>query len=174
MYLLANLRNAFLMTRSLLKFLNDERHRGTFKTNFRSMIKTQKIADDMSWAELTEEKARKYGDRVFLLFEGKQFTFRQMDENANRIANFLLSLGGGRGKGLAIFMGNCPQYLDIYIGSQKIGMYSIPVNTSLRGDSLLYILNHSDAELLVIDEEFLDIYNKITDRVEHIKHVIVN
>jgi crotonobetaine/carnitine-CoA ligase len=174
MYLLANLKNAFLMTRSVLKLLNDERRRGTFKTNFRSMMKTQEIADDMSWAELTEEKARKYGDRVFLLFEDKQFTFRQMDENANRIANFLLSLGGGRGKGLAIFMSNSPQYLDIYIGSQKIGMYSIPTNTSLRGDSLLYILNHSDAEFIFIDEEYLDVYNKIAGRLEKIKTVVVN
>jgi crotonobetaine/carnitine-CoA ligase len=174
MYLLANLRNAFLMTRSFLRFLNDERRRGTLKTNFISLIKTREIADDMSWAELVEEKARKYGDKVYLIFEDKQFTFRQMDENANRIANFLLSMGGGRGKGLAIFMGNCPQYLDIYIGSQKIGMYSIPVNTSLRGDSLLYILNHSDAVFLFIDEEFLDVYNKIADRLEKIKTVIVN
>ena len=138
-------------------------------------MKTKEIAEDMSWAELAEEKAAKYGDRAFLIFEDKNFTFRQMDENANRIANYLpVSLGGGRGKGLAIIMGNCPQYLDIFIGSQKIGMYSIPVNTSLRGDSLLYILNHSDARFLVIDEEFLDVYNKIADRFEKIKHVIVN
>jgi crotonobetaine/carnitine-CoA ligase len=53
-------------------------------------------------------------------------------------------------------------------------MYYIPVNTSLRGDSLLYILNHSDAEFIVIDEEFMESYNKIADRVENIKHVIVN
>ena len=128
----------------------------------------------MSWAELIEEKARKYGDRIFLLYEDKEFTFRQMDENANRMANFLLSLGAGKGKGVAIIMGNCPQYLDVYIGSQKIGMYSIPINTSLRGDSLLYILNHSDAEFIVIDEEFLDVYKKIADKIEKIKTVIVN
>ena len=174
MYLFANIRNAFLMTRGLLRFMLDEKRRGTLKTNFQSMKKTKEIAEDMSWAELVEEKARIYGDRVFLFFEDKEFTFRQMDENANRIANFLLSLGGGRGKGVAIMMGNCPQYLDVYIGSQKIGMYSIPTNTSLRGDSLLYILNHSDAEFLVIDEEFQDVYDKIADRIEKIKHVIVN
>jgi crotonobetaine/carnitine-CoA ligase len=109
-----------------------------------------------------------------LAYEDKKITFKQMDENANRMANYFLSMGGGRGKGVAIFMGNSPRYLDIFIGSQKIGMYSIPTNTSLRGDSLLYILNHSDAEFIVIDEEFLDVYHKIADRIEHIKTVIVN
>jgi crotonobetaine/carnitine-CoA ligase len=173
MYLFANLRNGFLFARSLLKFIKDERRRGTLKANFRSLRKTKEIVEDMSWADLIEEKARIYSDRVFLLFEDKEFTFRQMDQNANRVANYLLSLGAGSGKGVAIIMGNCPQYLDIFIGSQKIGMYSVPINTSLRGDSLLYILNHSDAEFIVIDEEFLDIYNKIASRIEKIKTIIV-
>ena len=174
MYLLANSRNVFLITKSLLTFFKDEIGRGTFKANFRSLIKAQEIVEDMSWAELIEEKARKYGDRTFLIYEDKEYSFRQMDENANRVANFLLSLGAGKSKGVAIIMANCPQYLDVYIGSQKIGMYSIPINTSLRGDSLLYILNHSDAEFIVIDEEFLDVYKKIEDKIEKGKTVIVN
>jgi crotonobetaine/carnitine-CoA ligase len=174
MYLFANSKNLFLIAKSLLTFFKDEIGRGTFRDNFRSLIKTQEIVEDMSWAELIEEKARKYGNRTFLIYEDKEFTFRQMDENANRVANYLLSLGAGRSKGVAIIMGNCPQYLDVYIGSQKIGMYSIPVNTSLRGDSLLYILDHSDAEFVVIDEEFLDAYKKIADKIEKRKTVIVN
>jgi crotonobetaine/carnitine-CoA ligase len=174
MYLLANAKIMFSLSKGILKFFKDEMTRGTFRENFRSMKKTKEIIEDMSWAELIEEKARKYGNRPFLIFEDKEFSFRQMDENANKVANFLLKLGAGRGKGIAIIMGNCPQYLDVFIGSQKIGMYSIPINTSLRGDSLLYILDHSDAEFVVIDEEFLDTYNKIADKIEKRKTVIVN
>ncbi len=174
MYLFANVKNVFRFTRAAVNFLQDERRRGTLRANFRSLVKTKEIAEDMSWAELLEEKARKYSNREFLMFEEKKFTYQQMDDNANRMASYLKSLGGGRGKGIAIMMGNCPQYLDIFIGSQKIGMYSIPINTSLRGDSLLYILNHSEAEFIMIDEEFLDVYRKIADRIEKIRHVIVN
>ncbi len=174
MYLLADIKNVLYLSRSLAIFFRNEIRRGTFRANFRSLIKQKKIAEDMSWAELAEEKAAKHPDRTFLIFEGNEYTYRDMDENANRVANFFQFHGGGRGKGVAIFMANCPQYLDVFIGSQKIGMYSIPINTSLRGDSLLYILNHSDATMLVIDEEFLDVYNKIVSQVENIKTVIVN
>ena len=173
MYFLANVKIGFSLVRGLLTFFADEIRRGTFSANIQSLLKTREITEDMSWAELIEEKARRYGDRIFLIFEDKQFSFRQMDENANRVANFLLSLGAGKGKGVAIIMANCPEYLDVYIGSQKIGMYSIPINTSLRGDSLLYILNHSDAEFVVIDGEFLDAYKKIADRLEQKKTVMV-
>ncbi|HON59790.1 MAG TPA: AMP-binding protein [Smithella sp.] len=174
MYLLANLKIGCSVVKGLLMFFRDEIQRGTFAENFRSLLKTREIARDMSWAELIEEKARRLGDRTFLIYEDKRFSFRQMDENANRVANFLLSLGAGRGKGVAIIMANCPEYLDVFIGSQKIGMYSIPVNTSLRGESLLYILNHSDAEFVVIDAEFLDAYGKIADRLERRPKVIVH
>ncbi len=174
MYLLANSKIMFSLSKGILKFFKDEMARGTFRENFRSLKKTKEIIEDMSWAELIEEKARKYGDRPFLIFEDKEFSFRQMDENANKVTNFLLKLGAGRGKGIAIIMGNCPQYLDVFIGSQKIGMYSIPINTSLRGDSLLYILDHSDAEFVIIDEEFLDAYKKIADKIQKRKTVIVN
>jgi crotonobetaine/carnitine-CoA ligase len=174
MYLMGNILNGLRMGRAAVFFLADELRRGTFRANFHSLKKSREIAEDMSWAELAEEKARKWGDRVFLLYEDRKLTFRQMDENANRLGNFLLSLGGGRGKGLAIIMGNCPEYLDIYIGSQKTGMYSIPVNTSLRGDSLLYVLDHSDSEFVFIDGEFLEAYQKIADRLTKVRHVIVN
>jgi carnitine-CoA ligase len=174
MYLAANIRIAFSFIKSFSAFIKNEAGRGTLRANLKSMAKSQEVAEDMSWAELIEEKARKYKNRTFLIFEDKQFSFRQMDENANRVANFLLKLGAGKGKGVAIIMGNCPQYLDVYIGSQKLGMYSIPTNTSLRGESLLYVLNHSDADFVVIDEEFLDVYKKIADKLEKKKTVIVN
>jgi len=100
----------------------------------------------MSWGKLLEEKAARYKDKVFLMFEDETFTYRQMNENANRMANYFLSINAGQGKGIAILMDNSPRFLDIFIGIQKIGMYAVPVNTSLKGDSLLYILNHCDAE----------------------------
>ncbi len=174
MYLLQNIRLAYIFTRALFGFSRDEVRRGTFIANIKSFIKTKEIAEDMSWAELLEEKAARHPGRPFLMFEDEKFTYGEMNENANRVANFLAGLGGGRGKGLAMMMGNSPRYLDVFFGTQKIGMYSVPVNTSLRGDSLLYILNHSDADFLVIDEEFVEAYQKIAGRLDRIKTVIVN
>ena len=174
MYLVQNVKYIFFMMRALTRFCQADLGRGTLGKNLGSLIKTKEIAEDMSWAELLEEKARKHPNSVLLIYDDHNFTFREMNENANRIANYFLIMGGAKKKGVAVMMSNSPRYLDVFIGSQKIGMYSIPVNTSLRGDSLLYLLNHSDAEFIVIDEEFLDVYNKIADKIDKIKTVIVN
>ncbi|PKL39593.1 MAG: AMP-dependent synthetase [Spirochaetae bacterium HGW-Spirochaetae-1] len=161
------------MMRSITIFLIKEFRRGTLRANIRG-IKKMELQEEMSWGELIEEQARKYGEKTFLIFEKETYSYEDMDKNANRMANFFLSLKGEKGKGVALFMENSPRFLDVFIGLQKIGMYSVPVNTSLKGDSLLYILNHCDAQYLVIDDIYLDLLLKIIDRFENIKTIIVN
>jgi len=156
-----------------MHFLIDEAARGTILLNLPSLIKYKKVARDMSWAELLEEKATKNPDHKFLYFQDRVSTLQQMDERINRLANFLITLGGKPGKGMAIMLENSPEFLDVFIATQKIGMYSIPINISLRGDSLLYILNHCDAEYLVIEESLLPLFEKIKDKVENIHHILI-
>jgi carnitine-CoA ligase len=174
MYLNQKIKLTFLGIRAFLRFSKDEIRRGTYIKNIKSLKKNKMIAEDMSWSELIEEKAKKHPNREFLSFENEIFTYLEMNENANRIANFLLEQNGSPGKGIAIFMDNSPRFIDLFIGLQKIGMYAVPVNTSLRGESLLYILNHSDVEFIVLDEKYFEVYKKIKDRIEKIKTVIIN
>ncbi len=167
------LRVLYNIVRSVTIFALNEIRRGTFRANFRGIAKME-IKEEMSWGDLLEEKVKKHPDRIFLTFEERNFTFRDMDNNANRIANFFLKLGGARGIGVAMFMDNSPSFLDVFIGLQKIGMYSVPVNTSLKGESLLYILNHCEARYIVIDESYIGVLEKIKGRLENIRTFIVN
>jgi len=129
-----------------------------------------------NWAVLLEEQAEKVGDKIFLhlVYNGQSVSYREMDVNANRIANYLLKVGGKPGDGIAVFMGNSPQFLDIFFGIQKIGMYMNPVNTGLRGEGLAYIIDNSDAKFLVIDYDLIDFYRSVQNRLPQIKRVIVN
>jgi len=170
---MGKLKMLYKVLRSLIFFIINEIRRGTLSANIKGIAKME-LKEEMSWGELLEEKVKKYGNRVFLIFEEKQYTYRDMDNNANRIANFFSGRGGSYGKGVAILMDNSPAFLDIFIGLQKIGMYSVPVNTSLKGESLLYILNHCEAKFLVIDELYLGNFTKIEGSLEHITTIVVN
>ena len=174
MYLKQKIKLLFFIFIAALKFAKDEIKRGTFIKNIKSLLINKIIAEDMSWAELIEEKAKKHPLKEFLLYKDEKYTYLEMDNNANRVANFLIANNGVSGKGIAIFMDNSPHFLNIFFGLQKIGMYAVPINASLKGESLLYILNHCDAEFIIMDEIYLDVYKKIEDRIEKIKTVIVN
>ncbi len=159
--------------KGFINFMADEVRRGTLFRSLCSLIKDRTVSEDMSWAELLEEKTKQHPHHEFLYFQNTTYTLQQMDERANSLANYLLTLGAQPKKGLAIMLENSPEFLDTFIATQKIGMYSVPINISLRGDSLLYILNHSDAEFLVIEENLLPVLEKIKDKILNIRHILI-
>lgn len=129
-----------------------------------------------NWATVLEEQAEKLGEKPFLylVYADRYVSYREMNENANRAANFFLKLGAKPGDGVATLMGNSPQFLDVFFGIQKIGMYAVPVNTSLRGDSLAYILDNSDAKFLVVDHDLVGLYRSVQAELPQVKQVLVN
>ena len=168
---IAEISKDFLIT--LSRFFNEEISRGTLIKNLEG-IGNFKIPVDMSWAALLEERAAQVPDKYFLLYEDERFTYRQMDQNANKIANLIKSFGGGKGKGIGIFMKNSPRYLDVFFGVQKIGMYIVPLNPELKGDGLQYVIDHSDVEFLVVDGELFDTFAAVKKYLPKLKHVFVN
>ena len=153
------------------KFFLREARRGSLVSTVNSLIRG---GGDISWAEALERQARRIPDKHFLLYQDEKHTYREMDRNANRVGNLLLELGGGRGKGVGILMRNSPRYLDVFFGSQKIGMYSVTINIELKGDGLAYVINHSDIDFLVLDAELLELYQNVADRVQKQITVIVD
>ena len=147
-------------------FSHEIKHKRGMQT-LSKFIKGQK--SDISWAELLEESSTKVPDKTCLLYNDERLTYREMDENANRLGHYLLQQGGGKGKGMGIIMRNSPRFLDLFFGSQKIGMYTVPVNPELKGDGLVYIINHSDITSLAVDAELLPAVLESLDRFERIR-----
>ena len=163
---------ALRAARSIGLLLSEEWRRGSLLTNLKGLSERD-LAQDMSWAELLEERATMVPDKTFLLYRTERFTYAQMDEGANRVANFLLKLGGGKGLGLGLFMKNSPRFLDLFFGAQKIGMYLVPLNPELKGDNLAYVIEHSDIGFLALDAELLPGFTPIASSVK-LRGVIVN
>jgi crotonobetaine/carnitine-CoA ligase len=162
--------------RSGVLFVVDELRRGTLHKNLLSILRARGLAisADMSHAELLEERAGQMGGRTFLVFEEEELSYADMDGNANRVANFLRSMGGGPGAGLAMIMKNSPRWLDVFFGLEKLGMYAVPVNIALRGDQLAHVIDDSEARFVVIDHDLLPHFDEIGDRLAEVEKVVVN
>jgi crotonobetaine/carnitine-CoA ligase len=123
---------------------------------------------------LLEDRAAQYGDRRFLDFKGVQtISYRELNETANRFGNGLLDLGLCKEKKLAIMLPNCPEYLYLLFGAAKIGAITVPINTAYKGPLLTHLLNNSDAEVLVVDEQYADTINEIADSIPGVKTLLV-
>ncbi|HVN72267.1 MAG TPA: AMP-binding protein, partial [Desulfomonilia bacterium] len=129
-----------------------------------------------TWVSVLEDQAASRPDSRFLyvVYQDRSITYGEQDRNANRFAHYFLRLGAKPGDGVAVLMNNSPQFLDVFFGIQKIGMYINTVNTALKGDGLAFIIDNSDTKFLVVDHDLVDLYRSVAKATPQIKTVIVN
>ncbi|KAG7269056.1 hypothetical protein CRUP_003677 [Coryphaenoides rupestris] len=101
------------------------------------------------------ESVRRYGDKTALIFEGtgEEWSFRQLDEYSNRVANMLLERGFQEGDVVALFMENRSQYVGLWLGMAKIGVEAALINFNLRLEALVHCVTISNAKAVVFGAE---------------------
>jgi crotonobetaine/carnitine-CoA ligase len=104
------------------------------------------------------EKADRIADRTFLTWlpEGRRFSFREVHQLSNALANGLLGLGVGKAAHVALLMENCPEQVLSSFALGKLGAVAVPINAASRGEHLHYFLEQSDSEALIIEARLLD------------------
>jgi crotonobetaine/carnitine-CoA ligase len=124
--------------------------------------------------QILEDKAGMYGDKAFLQYEeGREVTYREVNEITNRIANGLRRLGLKKGDKLATLLPNCLEGIFLWFGIVKAGMIEVPINTANKGDFLSHIINTSDSKTLVIDRQLIDRLKFIENDLTKLEKMVV-
>ena len=112
-------------------------------------------------ADLVEKSVRRFADRVFVEFEGRNTTFAEFNREANRVAHWAIGRGLGKGDVVALMMENRPQYLSIWAGLAKVGVTTALINTHLGGQSLAHVIESAACRAIVIGDECLAAYRAL-------------
>jgi crotonobetaine/carnitine-CoA ligase len=123
--------------------------------------------------DLIAYQGKTLGDKPYILHEDQRISFAEYDRATCRAANGLKAQGASPGDGLAILMGNCPEYLFLFYGLPRAGFYSVPVNVALKGEGLAYILENSDVKYLVVDDVLFPKLSEMGRSIPAIKKVFV-
>ncbi|MDH5736796.1 MAG: long-chain-fatty-acid--CoA ligase [Gammaproteobacteria bacterium] len=123
-------------------------------------------------ADITRAHRQATPDRLAMRFmaDGREWTFVQLDQESCRCANALKSLGVGNQSRIAYLAKNEPEYFIYLYGGAKLGAVSVAVNWRLAPPEMEYILNHSESEVLLIEEAFL---GHLSEMNLDLKHVVV-
>jgi acyl-CoA synthetase (AMP-forming)/AMP-acid ligase II len=93
---------------------------------------------------------------VAVVFGDRRLTHLQFNRDINRLANALLALGVNKGDKIAVLLPNCPELLEVYWSSAKIGAVVVPLSTQVRANVLVSLLKDADAVMLVTSSGFAD------------------
>ncbi len=112
-------------------------------------------------------------DQVAYFCEDKEITYRQLDQEINVAAHLLHELGVRESDKVGLLIRNCMEWVYFYFATQKNGAIVVPINTFYRERELQYVLNDSEAKVLITGEEFAGVVKNVIPELQYTKKVFV-
>jgi long-chain acyl-CoA synthetase len=138
---------------------------------------------NLTISAMLNEATRKYGDKVATNFVlkymlggrftvgGKQ-TYRQLNEQVDRLATALYQLGVRKGDRIAVMLPNSPHYVITFFAAMRLGAIVVNTNPTYTSRELQHQLNDSGAETIVLLNLFFPRLREIKAETQ-LKRVIV-
>jgi fatty-acyl-CoA synthase len=127
----------------------------------------------MDTADLLSSRARLTPEREALLEleTNTRYTYAELNDRANRCANWLRGYGVGYGDRVSLLAHNSVVYLDLFYGCAKIGAIFTPLNWRLAAPELVYILNDCTPKFLLFGSEFADLAEQMRGQIA-VNHIV--
>src|SRR5687768_18495091 len=87
-----------------------------------------------------------FPDKTAVVHGARRYTYRQLEERANRLASGLRAAGLRHLDRVAFICPNTPAMLEAHFGVPAAGLVLVPINTRLSSDEIGYILKHRSEE----------------------------
>ncbi|MEN8203874.1 MAG: long-chain fatty acid--CoA ligase [Bacteroidota bacterium] len=101
----------------------------------------------------------------------KFYTWEQYNEIAQHFAYGLLEMGFKKGDKIVTVTNNRPQWNFMDMGMSMAGVVHVPVYTSMNEEEYRYILEHSDARMVVVaDQKLHDLIHPVSKALKNVEH----
>ena len=123
-------------------------------------------------ADLFENAVDAFGDRAYLVAEGKRRTYAQMEERANRLAHHLAANGVGQGDHVGIYSLNSVEWVETAWAVFKLRAVWININFRYVEDELRYLFTNADLKALVHQRSFSPQVAGVLGDLPDLSHII--
>ncbi len=145
-----------------------------FLRRLQRLLKRIKPVDPQSTNLVPDDFERavdQWPNNVAIVFEDRQFTYRELDAMANRYAHWIKGRGLRRGDTAALFMPNRAEYVAIWMGFAKVGVATALINSNLTGQALAHSLAISGATQVIADFSLYEAVEDVRHQVP--KHLML-
>ncbi|PWA12791.1 AMP-dependent synthetase [Pueribacillus theae] len=114
----------------------------------------------------------KYRERTAVTINNQAYTYEMLYKSANRVAHALKEKGVKRNDSVALLMSNCYEYVASDFGIIFCGAAKVPLNDMLGETEIRHILKDSKAKVLIVDEHFIPLIQKIREELPELKTIV--
>ena len=101
-----------------------------------------------------------YPNYEAIVYEDRKYTWSQVYRRCIKFASALTKIGIRKGDTVSFLAFNTPEIFEAHYSIPMVGAVINAINTRLDSKTISYILNHSDAKVLIVDRQFHDVLAK--------------
>jgi 3-oxocholest-4-en-26-oate---CoA ligase len=125
-----------------------------------------------SFATVWERVADAIPDAPAVLQGKRRVSYRDVEDRAARLASAFAARGVGHDTKVALFLHNCPEYMELLFALSKLRAVPANVNFRYLGDELVQLVDNADADVLVYHRSLRDRVDAARDRMPALRHTI--
>ncbi|GAA1300536.1 acyl-CoA synthetase [Planotetraspora silvatica] len=99
---------------------------------------------------------------VIMAGSGRVVTYRELDEESNRLAHLFRATGLQPGDHIAFMLENHPLFLTIAWAAHRAGLYYTAISSRLQAEELAYILNNCGARAFISSAKLAAVATSVT------------
>ncbi|MBM3660250.1 MAG: long-chain fatty acid--CoA ligase [Actinobacteria bacterium] len=127
----------------------------------------------MSWCAVLEHHAARTPHEAIAVYGDEVVTYARMAEWSAELAAGLAARGVARGDVVALLAYNSAAFLAVIFAANHLGAVAMPINWRLAPPELQFILEHSEAQVLVADADLLDLAAEGSAAVAGLGRVVI-
>ncbi|MFC6080564.1 acyl-CoA synthetase [Sphaerisporangium aureirubrum] len=101
---------------------------------------------------------------VVMAGSGRVVTYRELDEESNRLARVFRAAGLEPGDHIAFMLENHPLFLVVAWAAHRSGLYYTPISSRLRSEELAYIVDDCEARVFISSAALAEVAVSVTGR----------
>jgi fatty-acyl-CoA synthase len=110
--------------------------------------------------------ARRHPHKEAVVWGDVRQTYSEFNQSVNRVAHAFKERGIQKGDRLAIFSHNSREFLLVYLALAKLGAISVPINFMLKPDEVAFILEHSGASGIAVEDTLIEVAEAAVHQLE--------
>jgi len=113
-----------------------------------------------------------YPNKIAIYYGEEGITYKELNRRVNKLANGLKELGIREGDRIALWLYNCPQFIEAMYACWKAGFIIVPMHSKANPREVISLLKNSEPTCIIIHEDFLPYLELIKEEVKTLKFFI--
>lgn len=156
----------------LLSANEKDRYATVNKDNLDFLMNRYNLVNRWVIGDMIRRSCYHYPDKVALVYNDRTFTYSELEDAANKVANALTDIGIRKYDRVSILAHNTIHHVLTWLGCCKIGAIYLAINYLLKGKDITYCINHSESKLFIVEDALYNLVQDVLDDMPTVENLI--